>query len=159
MFAARLPWVSITPFGKPVVPLEYGSAARSPGPVGSGANSGPRSSSVPTRRTRASPAASATAGASSADVTTNRARASPSCLAISAGVSAGFTGVTTPPRSSAAWKTTANSGMFGKHDADDLTGSVTRPSQAAGGRGDLGGKVAVGDRPAGCRIYRAPLWP
>ena len=28
-FATRLRWVSITPLGRPVVPLEYGSATRS----------------------------------------------------------------------------------------------------------------------------------
>ena len=113
MLAVRLRWVSITPLGKPVVPLEYGSAARSSGPIGSAGTGAPRRSAEPTTSTRALPAAVDTDGSSSADVMTNRAPASPSWRPISAVVSAGFTGVTTPPCSSVAWKTTANSGTFG----------------------------------------------
>ena len=44
MFATRLRWVSITPFIRPVVPLEYGRTARSSGSTSTSSGVAPGSS-------------------------------------------------------------------------------------------------------------------
>ena len=88
MFATRLRWVSITPFIRPVVPLEYGSTARSSGSTSTASGVPPGSASA-----------------------TNPGGSSISSLAsefaiwrsISPGVSSAYIGVTTAPARRIAW--------------------------------------------------------
>ena len=124
--ATRLRCVSTTPLGNPVVPLEYGSTARScagstrargaAAPVSSSAANGvapvafPRTkiSSIPTCR-----AAGAARSMNAGTVTRNRARASRSWYAASCTVQTELTVVTTPAAASVPWKARANSGQLG----------------------------------------------
>ncbi len=100
-FATRLRWVSITPFGRPVVPLEYGSAATASGSTATGASGGPSSSApkgttvsgapsgtspiTTMRRTSLSAAAARAVSRNGATVTRIWAPASPSWNAVSSG--------------------------------------------------------------------------
>ena len=88
MFATRLRWVSITPFISPVVPLEYGSTASSPGWTSTSAGFAPDSASA------VNPAGSSI---------TRLAPESLTCRSTSSGVRSGFIGVTITPARRIAW--------------------------------------------------------
>ncbi len=109
MFATRLRWVSITPFIAPVVPLEYGSAARSSGETSTAsgvAPSSPRSIASSSDITSSVPesfAAGVRGSTSGPMAISSFAFESVSCLATSSGVSSGLIGVTTPPALRIAW--------------------------------------------------------
>ena len=109
--------MSITPFGKPVVPLEYGSATRSsgsivtrggtPGIAASASNrktsastcpaTAPGSSNITTCSTAVPAIACVQIGANNCDVNRTRAPESRSCFARSSFVYAGLAVVTTAP--------------------------------------------------------------
>src|SRR3954447_7265324 len=135
-FATTLRCVSITPFGRPVVPLEYGSATRSPGSAASG--SGASASAVrrwsnaasPSTRTSSAPASRARAANGSA-TTASLAPALRSWKRISSAVYAGFTVVTTAPSAATAWNTTAYTGAFGAHSATTSRRPIPRPARPA----------------------------
>src|SRR3954451_23892706 len=134
--ATTLRCVSITPFGRPVVPLEYGSATRSPGSAASGSGAfacAVRSSSKaasPSTRTSSAPASRARAANGSA-TTASRAPALRSWKPISSAVYAGLTVVTTAPSAATAWKTTAYTGAFGAHSATTSPRPIPRSASPA----------------------------
>ncbi len=142
-----LRWVSITPFGRPVVPEEYGNTTTSA--AGSIRTSGGSSSSaidsserepsaVPSIVTRSigravSRIAARALSASAAAATSSLAPESSSWCAISWLVFAGLTGVTAAPSRTIAWNTTPNSGEFGALSATTspfATPSAARPAAA-----------------------------
>ena len=88
MFATRLRWVSITPFIRPVVPLEYGRTARSSGSTSTSSDVAP-GRALPTK-----PSASSIRSLAPELAT---------CRSISSPVSSAYIGVTTPPARRIAW--------------------------------------------------------
>ena len=125
--ATRLWWVSITPLGRPVVPLEYGKTTRSF--FGSMATTGAGSSvdnnsekelapsaspKTNTSSTEELPAASRALSRKGGTVTRNLALESLSCLASSAAVYSGLTVVLIPPTEATALNTSAYSGILGQ---------------------------------------------
>ena len=125
-FATRLRWVSITPFGVPDVPLEYGSATRSrAGSMSTCGTSVPCVSSVAKSvapaaspnviisRTCVPCAASAHFSTSWGTVKIITARESASCFAISPAVDTGLIVELTAPSVATAWNATEKSGTFG----------------------------------------------
>src|SRR5215510_1888156 len=116
----------MTPFGKPVVPLEYGSAtmSRAESIVTAGGLGGDCSSSANGRVPSAVPntkisltalfaAASFALSRNAGIVTRMRAPQSAICLAASSAVYSGLIVVLAPPSDATALKQTAYSGMFG----------------------------------------------
>jgi hypothetical protein len=121
-----LRWVSMTPLGNPVVPLEYGRKSRSsrgsirtsggspllarssPNGVAPGASPKTKISRTPARF-----AASRAASSNGGTVSSLFAAESSSWRASSPVVLSGFAGVTTPPRDAAACTAMAYSGRLG----------------------------------------------
>ena len=87
-FVARLPWLSIAPFGRPVVPLVYKMAAGSPGPQS--ASGAPDAAPALTLE-------SSDSSASTASVTTSAGARSSTRKLISLGVATGLNGENTIP--------------------------------------------------------------
>ena len=124
-FATSAACVSSTAFGSPVVPLDESMTATSrwsgrdaggaPAAAISSSNDG--SPSTITSSTPACAAASRATSASGPTVITLRARVRRSCAASSPHVKSGLAGDTAPPARRPPWRTSANSGMFGRCSA------------------------------------------
>ena len=125
-FATRFLCVSITPLGRPVVPLEYGRTTRSfagsmrtaggSTPVASNSAKGRAPSAVPNTKISSIAlllAASFALSRNGGTVIRKRARESTSCLASSSAVYSGLAVVLMPPSEATASKTTAYSGRLG----------------------------------------------
>ena len=147
VMATRLRWVSITALGRPEVPLENGSTARSHAGSMRTSGGGPasRSSSskgvapaasptTKTSRTAVPCAAARTLSTQDGIVTTKQARVRPSWCASSSAVYSGLAVVTTPPARSTPWKTSAYSGRFGSTTASTSPRPKPRRANAAATR-------------------------
>ncbi len=141
----RLACVRTTPFGSPLVPLEYGSSARSFGV---------------TRTARAGPSTASRSAVKSSSVMRIEAPESASWRSTSGRVAAGLMPVTAPPRLIAASATPAHGAMFGALIASTSPGPKPRAASSAATRSTRADSAPYVRpsiaRRSGCRAAVAP---
>src|SRR4051812_6922206 len=124
--AMMLRWVSITPLGNPVVPLEYGITASASGAIAiAGGAVGPPSSAVSGSLPGASPSAITGSPGAAAWIAPTRgaatiaSRGDPSLkyFASSSAVDSGLIIIATAPAATVPWYASATSGRFGQMNA------------------------------------------
>ena len=130
-----LRWVSITPFGNPVVPLEYGITATASGatataggvalPPSSAANDSAPGAS-PNEITGSSGATARIASTNGAAVITSFGEPTLKYLTSSSRVASGLTIIATAPAAITPWYASATSGRFGQMNATRSPGATPR---------------------------------
>src|ERR1041385_7860518 len=136
--AMMLRWVSMTPLGNPVVPLEYGITATASGEIAtaggvvlppSSAVNGSLPGASPSAITGSSGATARIASTSGAVVIASFGEPTPKYLTSSSRVASGLTIIATAPAAIAPWYASATSGRFGTMNATRSRGAMPRATR------------------------------